>query len=143
MLRVAVYIALSIQLFGCLKIVSIPSEQGGDCNSSASGANAKRHALAHCSNSSHFYKQVMGLLQQVQNLSEKVVEEEAKLSHLQEEADSVREEEANAEKHALSARTSLLVLEEKYHVAQAALQERKSQLCEVLMLSFVTISIQQ
>lgn len=78
------------------------------------------------------------MVQQLEGMAAQVVEEEARLTHLQEEADAKREEQAAAQKHALSARTSLLVLEEKYHDAQAALQELSSELCEVWWLCFVS-----
>lgn len=74
----------------------------------------------------------MRVVQQLEGLEAQVAEEKVKLSHLQEEADSQREEEQAAQKHTQSAHKSLQVLEEKYSVAHSALQELRLQLCEVL-----------
>lgn len=60
-------------------------------------------------------------------------EENEKLQHLQEEADAQHLQVAAAQKNAMSARTSLLVLQEKYDAAQSALKALQSDLCTVLL----------
>jgi hypothetical protein len=75
-------------------------------------------------------------LQRVQSLSIQVEEEEARLTRLQEEADTAQEAAAAAQKHALSAQNSLLVLEEKHREANSGLQKLKTQLVEVLLSVF-------
>lgn len=98
------------------------------------------HSVAHSQPNSFWILSVLCMLQQLESLSAQIAEEEARLEHLQEEADIKCGEEAAAKKAAHSAQTSLMVLEEKYRDAQAALQDLKSQLCEVRRLCVTATS---